>query len=54
MSFLASSSVQHSPAIGLARPAPSRVRRPTTLPNVTATSAVGRYLNRLLWLFAGR
>jgi hypothetical protein len=30
-----------------------RLRRPTALPKVIATSAMGRYLNRLRWLFGG-
>jgi hypothetical protein len=28
-----------------------RLGRPTALPEVIATSAMGRYLNRLRWLF---
>jgi hypothetical protein len=31
-----------------------RLGRPTALPEVIATSAMGRYLNRLRWLFGGR
>jgi hypothetical protein len=30
-----------------------RLGRPTALPEVIATSAMGRYLNRLRWLFGG-
>jgi hypothetical protein len=30
-----------------------RLGRPTALPVVIATSAMGRYLNRLRWLFGG-
>jgi hypothetical protein len=30
-----------------------RLGRPTALPEVIATSAIGRCLNRLRWLFGG-
>jgi len=31
-----------------------RLRRPTPLPNVLSESTLGRYLDRLNWLFGGR
>jgi hypothetical protein len=31
-----------------------RLRRPTPLPGLVSESALGRYLDRLNWLFGGR
>lgn len=31
-----------------------RLARPTPMPKLIKTSAIGSYLNRLLWLFTGR
>ncbi len=31
-----------------------RLRRPTPLPRLPSASALGRYLDRLNWLFGGR
>lgn len=31
----------------------ARLRQPTRLPTAVASTAVGRYLNRLRWLFGG-
>jgi hypothetical protein len=42
-----------TPSVYMPRLAHRRLGRPTALPVVIATSAMGRYLNRLRWLFGG-
>jgi hypothetical protein len=41
------------PPVSASRLTFRRLRRPTRTPSVVATTSLGRYLDRLRWLFGG-
>jgi hypothetical protein len=54
MSILSNSRVEHSLAVSLPRQKTFRLRPPAPMPNVVTRPTIGRYLDRLRWLFTGR